>query len=250
MWMSKYASPKVRGSARYLLIPAALSLAGSAMATHRAPVAAGTISGKITFTGTPPKMRPIDMAKEPSCASQHPTPVTTENVVTGPANSLEHVVVYVSAGDQGSAAPSGAVKYEQKGCQYIPHVAVMQTHQQLEVYNLDQTSHNIHPMAKVNSEWNKSQPKGAPPIQTTFEKPEFIPVKCNVHPWMHGWFVVLPTSHYAVSGADGSFSLNGLPAGKYTLTAWHEQFGTQTQEVTVGANENKTVDFVFKAKPY
>lgn len=251
MWMSKHSlRAKDARPAAFLLIPAALTLTASAMLTHRAPPAAGTISGKITFTGTPPKMRPIDMAKEPTCAAQHATPITTENVVAGPENSLQYVVVYVSAGDQGSASPGATVRYEQKGCQYVPHVATMQTHQQVEIYNLDQTSHNIHPMAKANAEWNKSQPKGAPPIQTTFDKPEFIPVKCNVHPWMHGWFAVMPTSHYAVSGADGSFTLEGLPAGKYTVTAWHEQFGTQSQEVTIGGSEKKTLDFVFKAKPY
>ena len=75
-------------------------------------------------------------------------------------------------------------------------------------------------------------------------------MKCNIHPWMHGYFVVLNTSHYAVTGPDGSFSLKGLPAGKYTVTAWQEQYGTQTQEVTIGATETKTANFTFKALPY
>ena len=232
-------------------------LAGSAMVrpTTRPLVpgakrAAGAISGKVTFTGTPPRMKVIDMAKEPSCAAKHATPVKTENVVAGSDNTLRYVVVYISAGDQGSAAPTQAVAYDQTGCQYVPHVAVMQARQPLEIYNHDQTSHNIHPLAKVNSEWNKSQPPGAPPIHTTWDKPEFIAVKCNVHPWMHGWFVVVPTSHYAVSGEDGAFTLKGLPPGTYTVTAWHEQFGTQAQQVTIGGSETKAVNFVFKATPY
>lgn len=229
----------------------AVVLAGSALAGRAAPpVAGGTISGKVTYTGTVPKMRPIDMAKEPSCAKQHATPVATENVVTGPGNTLRYVVVYVSAGDQASAAASEAVRYDQKGCQYVPHVLVMQAGQPLEIYNDDQTSHNIHPLAKVNPEWNKSQPMGSPPIHTAWEKPEFIPVKCNVHSWMHGYFIVLMTSHYGVSGEDGSFSIKDLPPGKYTVTAWHEQFGTQTQEVTVSGTETKTADFAFKARAY
>ncbi len=236
---------------QYFWLLGMVVLAGSALAVHGAsPVAAGTISGKVTFTGTAPKMKPIDMAKEPSCAQQHPTPVTTENVVTGPGNALRWVMVYVSAGEEGAATPTEVVRYDQKGCQYIPHVAVMQVNQPLEIYNNDQTSHNIHPLAKVNPEWNKSQPKGAPPIHTTWEKPELIPVKCNVHPWMHGWFLVLTTPHYAVTGEDGGFSLKGLPPGKYTITAWQEQFGTQTQDVTISGTETKTVDFVFKARPY
>jgi plastocyanin len=215
-----------------------------------APPAAGTISGKVTYTGTPPKMKPIDMAKEPSCAKQHATPVMTENVTTGPDNALQFVVVYISAGDTAGAAPSEPVRYDQKGCQYTPHVLPMQTGQALQIYNDDQTSHNIHPLAKVNPEWNKSQPAGSPPIDTKYEKAEFIPVKCNIHPWMHGYFVVLGTSHYVVTGPDGGFSLKGLPAGKYTVTAWQEQYGSQTQEVTVGGGESKPVNFVFKALPY
>ena len=232
----------------------ALALVGLTTAATDAPAArpivAGTISGTVTFTGTPPKMRPIDMSKEPSCASQHATPVLTENVVTGPGSSVQYAVVYISAGDQPGAAPTQAARYDQKGCQYIPHVAVLQTGQTLDIYNDDQTSHNIHPLAKVNAEWNKSQPPGTPPIHATYDKPEFIAVKCNVHPWMHGYFAVLTTPHYAVSGNDGKFSLAGLPPGKYTVTAWHERFGTQSQEVTVTEGGTAAANFVFKALPY
>jgi plastocyanin len=212
--------------------------------------APGAISGKVTYTGTPPKMKPIDMAKEPSCAKQHASPVMTENVATGSDNALQYVVVYISAGDTAAAAPTETARYDQKGCQYLPHVLPMRAGQVLQIFNDDQTSHNIHPLAKVNPEWNKSQPAGSSPIDTKYDKPEFIPVKCNIHPWMHGYFVVLSTSHYAVTGQDGSFSLKGLPAGKYTVTAWQEQYGTQTQDVTVGAGETKGVNFTFKALPY
>ena len=228
---------------------AALAATATGAAYAPGPVA-GAISGKVTFTGTPPKMRPIDMAKEPTCASQHAAPAMTESVVTGPGDALQYVVVYISAGDQPAAAPAQAVRYDQKGCQYIPHVLAMQAGQPLEIYNNDQTSHNIHPLAKVNPEWNKSQPAGTPPIKTSYDKPEFIAVKCNVHPWMHGYFAVLGTSHSAVTGDDGAFSLAGLPPGKYTVTAWHERFGSMSQEVTVTGTAAAKADFVFKAVPY
>jgi plastocyanin len=230
---------------------AASVLLGGSMGSGSPPPATGTISGKVTYTGTPPKMKPIDMAKEPSCAKQHTTPVLTENVATGPDSALQFVVVYISSGDTAPAAPPAeAARYDQKGCQYLPHVLAMQAGQSLQIYNDDQTSHNIHPLAKTNPEWNKSQPAGSPPIDTKYDKPEFIPVKCNIHPWMHGYFVVLNTSHYSITGQDGAFSLKGLPAGKYTVTAWQEQYGTQTQDVTVGTGETKSVNFTFKALPY
>jgi hypothetical protein len=211
---------------------------------------AGTVSGKVTYTGTPAHQRPIDMGKEPSCAKEHAAkPVTTETVVTGPNNALENVVVYVSSGapDEGQV-PAQAVTFEQKGCQYLPHVLVMHTNQELKIVNDDQTSHNIHPLPKANREWNKSQPPGSPPIVEKFAREEFISVKCQVHPWMHGYFAVLKTSHYDVSKGAGDFKLPNLPPGKYTITAWHEDYGTQTADVTITGNETKDVNFTFKAK--
>jgi len=211
----------------------------------------GTVTGKVTYTGTPAKPKPIDMAKEPSCAKQYTAPPMTGNVVTGSGNTLEYVVVYISAGaPDESSAPSTAVTFDQKGCHYTPHVLAFQVNQELKVTNSDQTSHNIHPLAKINREWNKSQPPGTPPISEKYDKPEFISVKCNIHPWMHGWFAVVKTSHYAVSDGSGEFKLPNLPPGKYTLTAWHESYGTQTQEVTISGNETKSANFVFTAKPY
>lgn len=208
----------------------------------------GTISGKVTFDGTPAQRAAIDMSHEPSCAKMYPTPPVAETVVTGSSNSLENVVVYISAGAPDEPAPSTPVVMSQKGCRYTPHVLAFQQNQELKVVNEDQTIHNIHPVAKQNREWNKSQPPGANPISEKYEKAEFIPVKCNVHPWMHGTFAVLKNSHYMVTGENGAFTLPNLPPGKYTISAWHESLGEQSQEITIKGNETQTVNFKFKAK--
>ena len=214
-------------------------------------LSAGTIEGKVTYTGTPARQKPINMSEEPACAKQHATPITGESVVTGPNKALANVVVYVSAGaNDESQVPQQAVTLEQQGCQYVPHVVAIHTGQELRVVNGDQALHNVHPVAKVNREWNKSQPSGAPPISEKYDKAEFIPVKCNVHPWMRGYIAVLNTSHFDVTKVSGEFKLPNLPPGRYTITAWHEEYGTQTADVTIAGNETKDVNFTFKAKAY
>jgi Carboxypeptidase regulatory-like domain len=209
-----------------------------------------TISGRITVSGTLPKPKPLDMSKEPACLKMHGQPVFPETLVTGPENSLRNVVVYISAGPpENSPPPVSAVTYDQRGCQYTTHVLALHTAQEVKISNSDSIGHNIHPLAKINREWNKIQPPGTPPFSYAYDSEEFIPVKCNIHPWMQGFFAVLRTSHFSVTGDDGGFRLPDLPPGHYTLTAWHESLGTQTQQINVAGGESQTLNFIFVAKP-
>jgi hypothetical protein len=210
----------------------------------------GTISGKVTFTGTPAKARAIDASKEPECLKLHGEKLMTDDVMTGPGNTLQNVVVYISAGPSETAgAPSGAVNFEQKGCHYTTHVLAFRTGQDVSIANGDPFSHNIHPLAKINREWNRIQPPGTPPFTYSYENEEIIPVKCNIHSWMKAYFVVLKTSHFAVTGEDGEFKLPELLPGTYTVTAWHEVYGTQTREISLAGGETRPLNFVFQAKP-
>jgi uncharacterized protein (DUF2141 family) len=83
----------------------------------------------------------------------------------------------------------------------------------------------------------------------TFSAPEvMVPLECNVHGWMQAYVGVLPHPFFAVTGTDGKFTIANLPAGTYTVEAWHEKYGTQTATVTVAATGSKTQDFTFAAK--
>lgn len=218
-------------------------------ATPSRPEASGEIKGKITYEGTLPKFKPLSMVNEPTCAKNYTTPVFPENVVAGPNNSLSNVVVYISAAGQEGPAPAQPAMLKQRGCRYIPHVLAIETNQEIWVQNEDSVTHTVHPMARINNELNRSQPPGTPPVVIKYDKPEIIRVKCELHSWMRGVFVVLKSSHYSVSNEGGSFSLPALPPGKYTVKAWHEQFGEQSQVVSIGGGETKELNFVFKAAP-
>jgi plastocyanin len=207
------------------------------------------ISGKVTLTGVPAKPQVIDMSKEPECIKLNPKPRLTEDTVVGPGNTLKNVVVFISAGAPAvSSAPTTPVSLNQQNCHYTTRVLAFQAEQEVKIINSDPLSHNVHPMPVTNREWNKVQLKGSPPLSSSFTKPEFMPVKCNLHPWMRAYFAVLGTSHFAVTGEDGLFTLPDLPPGKYTVTAWHETYGTRNQEITIVAGQQATVDFIYNAK--
>ena len=165
---------------------------------------------------------------------------------------LQNVVIFVSEGlpDNVPDAPQEPATITQKGCVYMPHVIALQTAQKLRVVNGDKTSHNIHPLPNSNSEWNKSQPAGVPPFEESFGRQEVgIPVKCNVHSWMRAYISVFRHPYFSVTNETGGFNIKSLPAGNYTISAWHEKLGTLTQKVTVAAGETKTLQFVFKVRP-
>ncbi len=215
--------------------------------------AQGRITGTIRLEGQAPRQKPIDMSKDPSCAQTHTgTPATVESVVVGPNGGLANVVVYISQGLTGNEPiASQPVKMEQKGCQYFPHVLALNVGQRLTLVNDDKTAHNIHPEPKPgggNIPWNKSQMEGSPALDVTWSNAEVaIPVKCNIHPWMRAYIAVVK-GPYGVSNDSGSFTLDSVAPGNYSLTAWHEAYGTQTQTVTVAAGKPVAVDFSFKAK--
>jgi plastocyanin len=212
---------------------------------------AGTVSGKVSFNGPKPVMKAIDMSGTAACAKEHSTPQKSEEVIVNGNNTLKYVFVWVKSGvpERAWAAPSAPVVLDQVGCMYEPHVIGAMVNQDIKFGNSDSTNHNIHPLPRVNTEWNQSEPPKSSDLVKHFGKQEvMVPVKCNIHPWMRAYVGVVSHPFFAVTGDDGTFKIKGLPPGKYTMEAWHERYGRKEVEVTVGAKEDKTIDFNFSSK--
>lgn len=213
------------------------------------PATAGSVTGRVTFMGTAPAPAVLRMDSDPNCAKQGGT-ATDESVMVGSGGALQNVFVYVKdgLGNLRFPVPSTAVVLDQKGCRYVPHVFGAHVGQTVEVLNSDPTLHNIHAVPMANREFNTGQP--LPGMKHTHQfttREVMVPFKCDVHPWMFAYVGVLDHPFFAVTGPDGGFQLTGLPPGTYTIEAWHETLGAQTQMVTIGAKETGTVAFSFKS---
>jgi hypothetical protein len=122
--------------------------------------------------------------------------------------------------------------------------------QPLQILNSDTTLHNIHALPSKNAEFNTGQPIQGMKTDHIFTAAEtMIPFKCDVHGWMNAYAGVLPHPFFAVTAEDGTFTIKGLPPGTYTLAAWQEKLGTQTEKVTLAAKDEKEQNFTFKGAP-
>lgn len=211
---------------------------------------AGGIRGTVTYEG-PDTDKPVSMQGDPTCASLHPVPVDG-NEIALKDGKLANVFIYVKSGLEGKRFPVPVEKrhLDQRGCIFSPHILGVQVGQTVELTNSDATLHTVHALPAANPESNDPQPQGAPPVDKRFDKPEvMVSVRCDIHPWMVAYLGVVPYPYYAVSGEDGTFAIENLPPGRYTLEAWHEKLGTQIRQVTIGSHQTATADFDFKPKP-
>ena len=210
---------------------------------------AGNIVGRIAFEGPPPQAAVVRMDSDPNCVRPGAT-VTDEAVVVADDGAVQNVFVYVKdgLGDLRFPIPSTPIVLDQEDCRYVPHVLGAQVGQSVDIVNSDPTLHNVHAIPATNQEFNTGQPLPGMIHTHQFTTTEvMVPFKCDVHPWMEAYIGVVNHPFFAVTGADGSFSLEGLPPGSYTIEAWHETLGAQTQTVTIGEQETGDITFSFQA---
>ena len=210
---------------------------------------AGDITGTITFKGAAPAEKDLTPIKDdPNCSPMYPGKLPTTHFYVVSANGELADVIVSLKGVSGKSTGAGAAPatLDQKGALYAPQILAVQTGQKLIVKNSDPVVHNVHTKPAANPESNQVQMNGGPDLTYTFDKPEmFLKFQCDVHSWMFAWVSVFDHPYFAVSGADGKFTIKNVPPGKYTLEAAHRKLGTQTAEIEVkdsGAAQNFTFE--------
>ena len=209
---------------------------------------AGNIAGSIVFEGDAPSMDAIDMSSESVCADKHASTPMVPEVVVNSNGTLANVFVYVKEGLESLQFPTpGAVLLDQNGCVYVPHVLGVMAGQDITIKNSDGLLHNINATPAEQRGFNTSQPVAMETTRSFGTAEVMVPLRCDVHGWMNAYVGVLDHPYHSVSNGSGAFDLSTLPPGDYVIEAWHERYGTQTQNVTVTTGETAEVTFTFRA---
>jgi len=224
---------------RYLVGVAACLMVAS-------PASAASIKGTVRFAG--------DTVADKKLA------VTVDQFVCGTEKDAGDLLLSAQRGIRSAvvwlAAPPQPVKWEnvpvpiqmdQKQCVFTPRVILVPAGATVEFLNSDRLLHNIHTISRDNPSYNRTQPRGRT-IPLTFSKPEIVRVNCDLHSWMRAWVVVMEHPFYALTGAEGEFSLPNVPPGTYKLQVWQETLGITFHEVVVGSQDVSGVVVEMRAK--
>jgi len=205
----------------------------------------GTISGIVMLAGPAPGPVQLEVSKDKDVCGVKP--LYDQSLVVGSNGGIANAVVTLADIQKGEPlTPLQDVKFDQKGCEYIPHVIAFPAGSTIEIINSDGILHNIHTESTINPVVDMAQPGFKKTIEVTIADPEVIKVGCDAHNWMEGWWYATANPYYAITGPDGKYTIKNVPPGSYTVEVWQEKLGVAKQPVIVGTDASVKADFTMK----
>ena len=194
----------------------------------------GTITGVATWKGEVPELPPIEIEGDTSaCGEEVPSQALRVNSKN---NGVPYVLVYLERVEKGKA-PADKYWLHMVDCQFKEHIFPFVRSQVMAMVNHDPFFHNPHFFnAKNVSLLNVPMPDPDQKIEHKFLRTPLknergvMRLQCDVHNNMNAYWAGFDHPYFAVTDADGKFVISGVPAGKYTLVAWHEGYKVIREE--------------------
>ena len=208
----------------------------------------GNLSGQFILDGDIPAADEVENIKEPICSAKV---LTDELVVNKDNKGIVNVFVYIPALKKPKVHPDLAkstekgVVLDQKDCRFMPHGQVMRTDQILMVKSMDNCLHSTRPSPIKNNPVNFTVPANSReglPWKVTVAENLPTQIKCDIHPWMSSYCLVLDHPYGVVTDKDGKFKIEKLPAGELEFRYWHERPGYVEKSVKITIEAGKTKD--------
>ena len=208
----------------------------------------GTISGQVRFEGSVPAPTLLQLGGWSACRVQHPDglPAVADLLVRD--GRLQNALVSIThgLGERVFAVPQEPVHSDQRGCVFIPRILTVRVDQPLRFVNSDPIAHNVHGWPQQARPWNLSLGITGASKTIRVRTPEsVIPITCDIHGWMRAYVAVFDHPYFALTDAEGRFSLSKVPPGVYVLEAWHERLGVQRTRLELGPREERELVFTF-----
>jgi len=226
----------------------AIAIAGAiatpAQAYEEGPVAGGgSITGKVVFRGAVQTRKIIPTKDVEVCGDVREEPL----IEVGSDQGVKNAVVYLVQVAKGKAWPAAgkAPELDNVKCRFEPEVQVIRAGP-LDVVNDDPVLHNTHGYYDKRTAFNMALPNKGQRIPTELTRAGTVRVDCDAHGWMEGWIYVVDNPYYALTGADGTFSITDVPAGDYTLVAIQSFTGPVKQTVSVAGGKPTTLTIELK----
>ena len=221
---------------------------------------AGNITGTVMYEGDAPARPELTVTKDQHCIDTGKG-TKSETLVVSKGKGIKNVVIYARVRGAKVTLPEENPKMDQVDCAYYPHVLVVPVGATVDLVSSDPVAHNVHSHAQKNTAVNTLIPNSGVVIPHKIEKAEEIKFTCDIHAWMTGYIVAVPSNFYTVTGykdaedkmissdayeksADtGKYTLENLPAGRARVVAWHEELGKANKTVEVPASGDIAVNF-------
>ena len=210
----------------------------------------GTIKGKVIYKGGEVRKVENVIKDEHTCGTND---IMDESLITDENGGIEWAVVSITSDIKGGKSIDklpGNKMLDQSECVFKPHVVLVGVNKDLTIKNSDHTLHNVRTISVMNDIFNKAQiylpGMPAPKDVTRFSDPEIIESVCDVHGWMKAYIHVVEHPYHSITDEHGNFELTEVPAGKYTLSVWHETLGAVEGTVVVKAGETAEINFTLK----
>jgi len=207
----------------------------------------GTIKGHVRLSGKLPGNPFIRMGMDPMCSKMNAGKrILQEYVVATVDGSLANVFVRLQGNVPQTPVSTEPVVIDQRGCVYTPRVVGVRAGQVVQIKNSDALLHNVHGLSGKDNSFNVGQPTAGLVYQWKAKNEEvMLHLKCDIHNWMNAYIGVVTNPYFAVSDTTGTFQIDRVPPGTYTLQVWHERFGALTKTITVKAGAATTVEFTY-----
>jgi hypothetical protein len=215
------------------------------LASQVIPANTGTVRGRVHLTGKAPGNTVIRMGTDPKCSQMNRgKQVVQAAVAVDSGGNLANVFVRLDGNFPQAPIPSQPVTITQLGCIYGPRVVGVRVGQVLQIRNDDDVLHNVHSVSTKRNDFNVGQARAGIVFQYKPSQAEvMLRLGCDVHRWMTAYVGVVTNPYFAVSGPMGSFQIDKVPPGTYTIHAWHERYGVTTKTVVVRPGATTTIDF-------